>query len=45
MTTRKLFGTNGIRGTVNQELTPEKATKIASATGTFFNKKTQSSQD
>jgi len=39
MTARKLFGTNGIRGTVNKELTPEKATKIASATGTFFNKK------
>jgi len=39
MTPRKLFGTNGIRGTVNKELTPEKATKIASATGTFFNKK------
>ena len=39
MTTKKLFGTNGIRGTVNQELTPEKAIKIASATGTFFNKK------
>jgi phosphomannomutase/phosphoglucomutase len=39
MTTRKLFGTNGIRGTVNKELTLEKATKIALATGTFFNKK------
>jgi phosphomannomutase/phosphoglucomutase len=39
MTTRKLFGTNGIRGTVNKEMTPEKAAKIASAIGTFFNKK------
>ena len=39
MTTQKLFGTNGIRGTVNKELTPEKAAKIASAIGTFFNKK------
>jgi phosphomannomutase/phosphoglucomutase len=36
---KKLFGTNGIRGTVNKELTPEKAAKIASAIGTFFNKK------
>jgi phosphomannomutase/phosphoglucomutase len=39
MTTRKLFGTNGIRGTVNKELTPQKAIKIASAIGTYFNKK------
>jgi phosphomannomutase/phosphoglucomutase len=39
LNTRKLFGTNGIRGTVNKELTPEKAAKIASAIGTFFNKK------
>jgi len=39
MTATKLFGTNGIRGTVNKELTPEKAIKIASATGTFFGKK------
>jgi len=39
MTTQKLFGTNGIRGTVNKELTPEKAAKIATAIGTFFNKK------
>jgi phosphomannomutase/phosphoglucomutase len=36
---RKLFGTNGIRGTANKELTPEKTTKIAMAIGTFFNKK------
>jgi phosphomannomutase / phosphoglucomutase len=36
MTSRKLFGTNGIRGTVNQELTPEMVAKICSAIGTFF---------
>jgi phosphomannomutase/phosphoglucomutase len=33
---RRLFGTNGIRGVVNKELTPEKAAKIGSAIGTFF---------
>jgi len=38
MTARKrLFGTNGIRGLANKELTPEFATKIGSAIGTFFN--------
>jgi phosphomannomutase/phosphoglucomutase len=31
-----LFGTNGIRGVVNRELTPEMAIKIGSAIGTFF---------
>jgi phosphomannomutase/phosphoglucomutase len=31
-----LFGTNGIRGVVNKELTPEIAIKIGSAIGTFF---------
>jgi phosphomannomutase/phosphoglucomutase len=36
---RKLFGTNGIRGLVNKELTPEMAVKIGSAIGTFFKKK------
>jgi phosphomannomutase/phosphoglucomutase len=35
-TQRRLFGTNGIRGLVNKELTPETAIKIAAATGTFF---------
>jgi phosphomannomutase/phosphoglucomutase len=35
---RRLFGTNGIRGIVNQELTPEMAIKIGAATGTFFKK-------
>jgi len=33
---RRLFGTNGIRGVVNLDLTPEFVTKIASAIGTFF---------
>jgi len=33
---RRLFGTNGIRGVVNKELTPEMAIKIGSAVGTFF---------
>jgi len=33
---RRLFGTNGIRGVVNKELTPEMTIKIGSATGTFF---------
>ena len=33
---RRLFGTNGIRGVVNRELTTEMAIKIGSAVGTFF---------
>lgn len=33
---RRLFGTNGIRAVVNEELTPEFATRIAEAIGTFF---------
>ena len=33
---RRLFGTNGIRGMANIDLTPEFAMKIASAIGTFF---------
>jgi len=33
---RRLFGTNGIRGVVNKELTAEMAVKIGSAIGTFF---------
>ena len=33
---RRLFGTNGIRGVVNEELTPEMVIKIGSAIGTFF---------
>ena len=39
MGSRKLFGTNGIRGVVNKELTPEMAVKVGSAIGTFFKKK------
>jgi phosphomannomutase/phosphoglucomutase len=39
MVLRKLFGTNGIRGVVNKELTPEIATKLGSSIGTFFGKK------
>ncbi len=33
-----LFGTNGIRGVVNKELTPQMAIKIGAAVGTFFKK-------
>ena len=33
---RRLFGTNGIRGVANKELTPEVAIKVGSAIGTFF---------
>ncbi len=36
MSTRKLFGTNGIRGLVNVELTPEMAIKVGCSIGTFF---------
>jgi phosphomannomutase / phosphoglucomutase len=39
MTQPKLFGTNGIRGTVNTELTPIMAVNAATAIGTFFGKK------
>jgi phosphomannomutase / phosphoglucomutase len=39
MNTRKLFGTNGIRGIVNEELTPEIATKVGTSIGTFFKRK------
>ena len=39
MTERKLFGTNGIRGLANVELTPEMAAKVSCAIGTFFGKK------
>lgn len=34
---RKLFGTNGIRGVVNRELTPEMAVAVGAAVGTYFN--------
>ncbi len=33
---KRLFGTNGIRGIVNEELTIEKTMKIGGAIGTFF---------
>jgi phosphomannomutase/phosphoglucomutase len=33
---KRLFGTNGIRGIVNEELTPEFVLEIAEAVGTFF---------
>jgi phosphomannomutase/phosphoglucomutase len=39
MVLRKLFGTNGIRGVVNKELTPEIAINVGSSIGTFFGKK------
>jgi phosphomannomutase/phosphoglucomutase len=38
MSSQKLFGTNGIRGLVNIELTPEMAIKVGSSIGTFFGK-------
>jgi phosphomannomutase/phosphoglucomutase len=37
---RRLFGTNGIRGVVNKELTSEMAIKIGAAIGTFFQRGT-----
>ena len=40
MSSTKLFGTNGIRGLVNKEITPKMAIKIGSAIGTFFGPKT-----
>jgi len=39
MSSGKLFGTNGIRGITNKELTPEIAVKVGFAIGTFFGKK------
>lgn len=33
---KRLFGTNGIRGVVNKELTPQLAIEIGSAIGAFF---------
>ena len=39
MSSKKLFGTNGIRGAVNEELTPEMVVKIGSSIGTFFKAK------
>ncbi|MBX5327910.1 MAG: phosphoglucosamine mutase [Candidatus Bathyarchaeota archaeon] len=37
---KRLFGTNGIRGLANKELTPEVAIKIGCAIGTFFKRGT-----
>ena len=39
MSERKLFGTNGIRGLVNVELTPEMAIRVGCSIGTFFGRK------
>ncbi len=39
MTRKRLFGTNGIRGVVNKELTPEFVTRAALAIGTYFSGK------
>ena len=36
MAGRRLFGTNGIRGVVNRELTPEFVMKVGRAVGIFF---------
>jgi phosphomannomutase/phosphoglucomutase len=35
---KRLFGTNGIRGLANKELTPTMAIRIGGAIGTFFNR-------
>ncbi len=34
----RLFGTNGIRGIVNKDLTPQVAVRIGMSVGTFFNR-------
>ncbi|MCW4052044.1 MAG: hypothetical protein NWE78_02390, partial [Candidatus Bathyarchaeota archaeon] len=34
----QLFGTNGIRGIINRELTPEFATEVAVSIGNYFNR-------
>jgi phosphomannomutase/phosphoglucomutase len=36
ISSRRLFGTNGIRGVVNKELTPDIVVEVGSAIGTFF---------
>jgi len=36
LSSKRLFGTNGIRGVVNKDLTPQTAIRIGSAIGTFF---------
>jgi len=37
----KLFGTDGVRGIVNKELTPELVLKLAKAIGTYFGKESK----
>jgi phosphomannomutase/phosphoglucomutase len=37
---KRLFGTNGIRGVANKDLTPQATIKIGSAIGTFFKRGT-----
>jgi phosphomannomutase/phosphoglucomutase len=37
---KHLFGTNGIRGLANKELTPQMAIRVGTAIGTFFNRGT-----
>ena len=39
MKSKKLFGTNGIRGLANKDLTPDMVIRIGSSIGTFFKKK------
>ena len=36
MDERRLFGTNGVRGVVNKEMTPELVIELSQAIGTFF---------
>jgi phosphomannomutase/phosphoglucomutase len=40
LSSKRLFGTNGIRGLVNKELTPEMVIKVGGAIGTFFKRGT-----
>lgn len=40
ISTKRLFGTNGIRGLVNKELAPEITIRIGKAIGTFFQRGT-----
>jgi phosphomannomutase/phosphoglucomutase len=39
LSSQRLFGTNGIRGLVNKELTPEIALRVGAAIGTFFRRR------
>jgi phosphomannomutase/phosphoglucomutase len=40
VSSKRLFGTNGIRGVVNKELTPQMAARAGAAVGTFFKHET-----